>query len=51
MKELFANVDAGLVGLLFFFAVFAGIAMWALWPSNRDQLESHKFIPLSGDDA
>ncbi|MFW0777894.1 MAG: cbb3-type cytochrome oxidase subunit 3 [Rickettsiales bacterium] len=47
MKQLFASADAGLIGLLFFFAVFVGIAVWAFRPSNKKQIESHKYIPLA----
>ena len=47
MKTIFANADAGLFGLMFFFLVFVGIAVWALTPSRKKQLESHKNIPLS----
>ena len=46
MKSLFANVDAGLIGLIFFFAVFVGIAIWAFQPGRKQQIESHKYIPL-----
>ena len=42
---------AGLTGLLFFFAVFCGIAIWAYRPGMKAELESHKNIPLRGDDA
>lgn len=47
--NLFLSAHAGLAGLLFFFAVFVGIALWALHPRNRQRLESHKYIPLSED--
>lgn len=40
---------AGMVGLLFFFFVFVGIAIWAYTPSNKKEIESHKYIPLSED--
>jgi len=51
MKALFASLDAGLFGLSFFFLTFVGIAIWAMLPAQKDRLEAHKYIPLSGDDA
>lgn len=40
---------SGTIGLLFFFAVFVGIGIWALRPSNKHIIESHKYIPLTED--
>lgn len=37
---------APVIGLLFFFIVFSGIAIWALKPSNKKLLQSHGSIPL-----
>jgi cbb3-type cytochrome oxidase subunit 3 len=51
MKALFASADIGLIGLLFFFAVFLGIALWAYHPSRKEKIEQHKNIPLSEDDT
>ena len=51
MKTIFANADAGLIGLLFFFIIFIGIAIWAMTPSRKKQLETHKYIPLSEDEV
>jgi cbb3-type cytochrome oxidase subunit 3 len=42
--------NAGLTGLLFFFGVFCGIALWAYQPKMKSTLESHKNIPLRGDE-
>ena len=50
MSMLFASGSAGLIGLLFFFAIFTGIAIWAYWPANRDQLEAHGRIPLEDNE-
>lgn len=47
MKELFASVDAGLTGLLFFFFVFMVVAVWAFHPKHKQRIESHKYIPLA----
>jgi len=47
MVTIFANATAGIIALLFFFLVFAGIALWAIWPSHKEKLESYKYIPLS----
>lgn len=39
--------NAGLIGLLLFFSLFVGIAVWALLPGNKTLIESYKYIPLS----
>ena len=49
MKELFANADAGMTGLLFFFILFMGITVWSFLPRNKQTIESYKFIPLRED--
>ena len=49
MKALFASADAGLLGLLFFFSVFVGIAIWAYHPKRKQQIEQYKHIPLEED--
>ncbi len=38
-----------IIGLLFFFVLFMGIAAWALVPSRKTQIESYKHIPLMED--
>lgn len=50
MNSLFASADAGLVGLLFFFCVFVGVAIWAYTPKRKQEIESHKYIPFSEDE-
>lgn len=47
MKALFASADFGLVGLLFFFTFFVGVAIWAYRPANKQKLEALKQIPFS----
>ena len=42
----FADANAGMIGLVFFVATFAVIALWAYAPGNRAKLEAHKMIPL-----
>lgn len=49
MKELFASANFGMIGLLFFFAVFVGIALWVYYPANKKKIETLKNIPLSED--
>ena len=49
MKELFANADVGLFGLLFFFTVFVGISVWAYMPKRKAEIEQLKNIPLRED--
>ncbi len=50
MIDWLAN-NAGVTGLLFFFAVFLAIAIWAFRPKAKEQIESYKNIPLAEDDA
>ena len=40
---------APVVGLLFFFLVFVGIAVWALRPSAKHRLQNLAYIPLKED--
>ena len=49
MKALFADGGVGLIGLLFFFTVFVGIAIWVYLPRNKHQIEALKHIPLDED--
>ncbi|TNE63816.1 MAG: cbb3-type cytochrome c oxidase subunit 3 [Alphaproteobacteria bacterium] len=51
MDWLTNHTGAGLTGLLFFFLVFIGIAVWAYRPQVKERLESYKNIPLEGDEA
>jgi cbb3-type cytochrome oxidase subunit 3 len=46
MKEIFANPDIGLIGLLFFFLFFCGIAIWTFRPSAKKSHQKHAQIPL-----
>ena len=48
MSDFFVHY-AGLIGLIFFFTVFVGIAIWAYRPSAKQYFESLKYIPLSED--
>lgn len=50
MKALFASADFGLIGLLFFFALFVGIAFWAYTPHRKEEIEDLKNIPLRDED-
>lgn len=38
------------IGLVFFFTVFLGIAVWALRPSNKVRFQTYGEIPLKEDD-
>ena len=42
----FIVAQAGLIGLLCFFAAFIGIAVWAFRPANKQRIESYRYIPL-----
>jgi cbb3-type cytochrome oxidase subunit 3 len=45
----FLAINAGMIGLLFFFIVFSGVAVWAFLPSQKEKIENHKYIPLTED--
>ncbi|MEM7070198.1 MAG: cbb3-type cytochrome c oxidase subunit 3 [Pseudomonadota bacterium] len=49
MKALFASADHGLIGLIFFFLVFVGIALWVYHPKHKKKIEALKNIPLKED--
>lgn len=42
--------NAGMTGLLFFFGIFVAVGVWSYRPQAKEKLESHKFIPLEGDE-
>jgi cbb3-type cytochrome oxidase subunit 3 len=45
----FLAINAGMIGLLFFFIVFSGVAIWAFLPSQKEIIEKNKYIPLLED--
>ena len=45
----FLAINAGMIGLLFFFIVFSGVALWVFLPSQKELIENHKYIPLAED--
>lgn len=46
MKELYANPDVGLIGLLFFFIFFCAVAIWTFRPSAKKRYQKDALIPL-----
>jgi cytochrome c oxidase cbb3-type subunit IV len=38
-------------GLLYFFAMFVGIVIYAYWPRNKAKFDAAAQIPLRDDDA
>jgi len=50
MKELFANADLGLLGLLFFFAFFCAVLLWVMRPGSKAQYKRDSEIPLKEDE-
>ena len=49
MDWFFEHGNAGTVGLLFFFTVFVGVAIWAYRPSLKEKIEANKNIPFKGE--
>ncbi len=46
MKELFANPNIGLIGLIFFFTFFCVMSFWVYRPGSKKQYQDHANIPL-----
>lgn len=49
MMTLHGSALAGTVGLLFFMVLFAGAALYALWPSNKKTFDYMARLPLDDD--
>ncbi len=49
MKEVFANADIGIGGLVFFFLFFLGILLWLYQPNAKEKFQKHAEIPLKDD--
>lgn len=49
MKELFANADLGLLGLLFFFLFFCCVLVWVMRPGSKKKYNQNAQIPLKED--
>ena len=49
MSRLFAHYHAGIIGLLFFFTAFVLIFVYAYRPGKKQEIESHKYIPLNDE--
>lgn len=49
MKEMFADADMGLLGLLFFFIFFCGVLIWTFRPGSKKHYEKQANIPLEND--
>lgn len=43
-----ANI-AQSAGILYFMAIFIGMAVYALWPSNKDKFDAAARVPLQDD--
>ncbi len=50
MKSFFASADAGMVGLLFFFAFFCAVLIWVMRPGSKKKYDEHAEIPLNEDE-
>ena len=46
MKEMFADPDLGLIGLLFFFTFFCAVTLWTFRPGAKNTYKKHGEIPL-----
>jgi cytochrome c oxidase cbb3-type subunit IV len=43
-----ANI-AQSAGILYFMAIFIGMAAYALWPTNKDKFDAASRVPLQDD--
>jgi len=46
MKEMFANADIGIIGLIIFFILFCCVVVWTLRPSARQNYKKYGEIPI-----
>ncbi len=46
----YASAHAGLLGLLFFFVFFVGVALWLMRPGAKEKAEHHARIPLTEEE-
>lgn len=49
MKSLFASTEYGMLGLLIFMTLFAGILVWLFLPGAKEKFKKHGEIPLKDD--
>jgi len=49
MKELFANADIGIFGLILFFMFFCLVVAWTLRPSAKSKYKTYGEIPFKED--
>lgn len=49
MKELFANADVGITGLILFLIIFCCAVLWTMRPSAKGKYKKHGEIPLRED--
>ena len=42
----FLSINAGLIGLLFFFVFFCAVTLWTYRPGARKTYQQHGLIPL-----
>lgn len=49
MKQLFANADVGMAGLILFFVLFLCILAWLFRPGAQAAYKQHSEIPLRED--
>lgn len=50
MKEHFASMEYGLIGLLFFFIFFMGVLVWLFLPGAKTKYKEYGNIPLEDDE-
>ena len=50
MKELFADANAGMIGLLIFVIFFIGILIWVFRPGSTKHYKDAGQIPLEEDE-
>ncbi|MAE51833.1 MAG: CcoQ/FixQ family Cbb3-type cytochrome c oxidase assembly chaperone [Micavibrio sp.] len=50
MKELFADANMGLIGLIFFFLFFCAVLVWVMRPGSKEQYKNNSEIPLKEDE-
>jgi cbb3-type cytochrome oxidase subunit 3 len=49
MKEIFANAEAGYIGLAIFIALFSIMLFWVLRPGAKEHFQKFGDIPLKDE--
>ena len=49
MRDFYANATIGMIGLLLFIGLFAGVLIWLVWPGMKEKCNTYAAIPLKDE--